>query len=124
MKMYCDEENGINYYLGSNDVAYDIYVNPNITKLEICKNIVIDRHTIRTFPNVTSLHICSNVKALDIPNKLFPNVRKVYSDSPYFENMSDFLINKDYCRYLLNTFCRRKNDIINLARKTAANLIA
>ena len=118
MKIYCDEENGVNYYLGKNDVACDIDVNTDVTELKICKNIKIDRSTVKTFPNVTSLHICSNVKVLDIPNKLFPNVRKVYSNSPYFKNMSEFLIDNSSGygnRYLLNTFCRKKNDIINLS---------
>lgn len=65
------------------------------------------------FPEVTELKIGEHVEEIVIPNRMFPNVRKVISNSSSFLS-GEYLIQKAGLKILLNTFCRRKGETINL----------
>lgn len=65
------------------------------------------------FPEVTELKIGEHVEEIVIPNRMFPNVRKVISNSSSFLS-GEYLIQKAGLKILLNTFCRRKSETINL----------
>ena len=72
------------------------------------------------FPNITTLKIGYGIKIIKMRNRTFPNVRKVISESKYFQDDATMLISidadeKGYCnKTLLNAFCRKSDDILDL----------
>ena len=69
----------------------------------------------RTFPNVKKLVIGMLTKSVSIKNSLFPNVREVKSNTSSFKS-GDMLVKQTEGSgdVLLNTFCKKKDEKINL----------
>ena len=69
----------------------------------------------RTFPNVKKLVIGMLTKSVSIKNSLFPNVREVKSNTSSFKS-GDMLVKQteDSGDVLLNTFCKKKDEKIDL----------
>lgn len=69
----------------------------------------------RTFPNVKKLVIGMLTQSVSIKNSLFPNVREVKSNTSSFKS-GDMLVKQteDSGDVLLNTFCKKKDEKIDL----------
>lgn len=69
----------------------------------------------RTFPNVKKLVIGMLTQSVSIKNSLFPNVREVKSNTSSFKS-GDMLVKqtKGSGDVLLNTFCKKKDEKIDL----------
>lgn len=69
----------------------------------------------RTFPNVKKLVIGMLTKSVSIKNSLFPNVREVKSNTSSFKS-GDMLVKQTEGSgdVLLNTFCKKKDEKIDL----------
>ena len=69
----------------------------------------------RTFPNVKKLVIGMLTKSVSIKNSLFPNVREVKSNTSSFKS-GDMLVKQQEGSgdVLLNTFCKKKDEKIDL----------
>lgn len=69
----------------------------------------------RTFPNVKKLVIGMLTKSVSIKNSLFPNVREVKSNTSSFKS-GDMLVKQTEGsgNVLLNTFCKKKDEKIDL----------
>lgn len=69
----------------------------------------------RTFPNVKKLVIGMLTKSVSIKNSLFPNVKEVKSNTPSFKS-GDMLVRQTEGSgdVLLNTFCKKKDEKIDL----------
>lgn len=69
----------------------------------------------RTFPNVKKLVIGMLTQSVSIKNSLFPNVREVKSNTSSFKS-SDMLVKQTEGSgdVLLNTFCKKKDEKIDL----------
>lgn len=72
------------------------------------------------FDSITTLEIKENVSGINISNLMFPNVRKVISKSSRFQSGS--LLKRIFKRnededyvMLLNSFCRKKDEVIDLS---------
>lgn len=69
----------------------------------------------RTFPNVKKLVIGMLTQSVSIKNSLFPNVREVKSNTSSFKS-GDMLVKQTegFGDVLLNTFCKKKDEKIDL----------
>lgn len=78
----------------------------------------------KRYENVKKLVIPRNVTSIHIPNELFPNVREVESQSKYFDS-GKYLITcaggyfNHNARMLINSFCIRKDEILDMDKITA-----
>lgn len=112
-KMYyssiCDI-NGINVESGVDTVVFTAPPSIRIADVKLLK-------VIKQFPDVTTLIIEENIKSIEISNFLFPNVKNVISKNSIFKN-GDMLLVSYYGKsgyYLLNTFCKKTGELIDLA---------
>ena len=101
----------------------DIVVDDDIEELQLAgasdamdKIAIYDlKNCSRSFPNVKKLVIGMLTRNIIIKNRLFPNVREVESHNSSFKS-GDMLIwqTEDSENVLLNTFCKKKNEKIDL----------
>lgn len=95
-----------------------------VVEFEGFDDVSIGKVAEKSFPSVTTLVIGEEVDCISIPNKMFPNVRNIISYNRHFLN-SDMLIRVDYNIFpnkngkhtdiwLLNTFCKKPDEVINL----------
>lgn len=113
-------------------LVFDLEVDDNIDTVEFSgiTRVLIGTKKEKTYPNVKRLIIGETVEDIQIPNELFPNVKEVISYSDYFLN-SDMLIrividkkksakilHNEPTHWLLNTFCKRADEVIDLHNVT------
>lgn len=68
----------------------------------------------KSFPDVEKLVIDEEIFSIEIPNTLFPNVKFVVSKSYEFES-GPYLVRNHFCfMTLMNTFCRKNGELIDL----------
>lgn len=95
-----------------------------VVEFEGFDDVSIGKVAEKSFPSVKTLVIGEEVECMSIPNKMFPNVRNIISYNRHFLN-SDMLIRVDYNMFpdkngkrtdvwLLNTFCKKPDEVINL----------
>ena len=95
-----------------------------VVEFEGFDDVSIGKVAEKSFPSVKTLVIGEEVECMSIPNEMFPNVRNIISYNRHFLN-SDMLIRVDYnifpdkngkhtSIWLLNTFCKKSDEIINL----------
>lgn len=99
--------------------AIDIDVDDEVKEVVICYDLIMPDSK-KSFPNVESLVIKSNVFEIRIPNSLFPNVKWVQSERDRFETGNCLVLNEGniFCT-LLNTFCKKKGEVIKIDDITA-----
>lgn len=68
----------------------------------------------KVFPNVKEIRIGKNAYYIDFDNSMFPNVEHVSSDNPSFWSGPMLVQNHEDASYLLNTFCKKQDEVINL----------
>lgn len=107
---------GITYYLAGNQIV-DVDVMKDIKTVEIDKDINITEES-KSFPNVTTLKIGKDVRDIHIPNSLFPNVRKIKSSNRAFPSGSILRKKWNTRLSLLNSFCLREDEVLDLERIT------
>lgn len=93
------------------DVTVDIDVEPWVNSVIIYDDMEMESVK-KSFPNVKKLIIKKDVQNIHILNTLFPNVERVQSESFMFES-GPYLIRRG--RILLNTFCKKESETMNLA---------
>lgn len=113
-------------------LVFDLEVDDNIDTVEFSgiTKVLIGKKKEETYPNVKRLIIGETVEDINIPNELFPNVKEVISYSDYFLN-SDMLIRvtvdkrkstkvlyNEPITWLLNTFCKHTDEVIDLHNVT------
>lgn len=112
-------------YVYSTPTCFDIDVAPNIETVVLKaenqpnRNYYLDiRDVKKQFPNVKKLVIGNEWNSIRLSNMMFPNVREVESNSNKFESGPMLIYYRRYNdRYeLLNTFCRDKDDVLDLAK--------
>lgn len=95
-----------------------------VVEFEGFDDVSIRKVAEKSFPSVKTLVIGEEVDYISIPNKMFPNVRNIISYNRHFLN-SDMLIRVDYNIFpnkngkhtdiwLLNTFCKKPDEVVNL----------
>ena len=95
-----------------------------VVEFEGFDDVSIGKVAEKSFPSVKTLVIGEEVQCMSIPNEMFPNVRNIISYNRHFLN-SDMLIRVDYNMFqdkngkrtdvwLLNTFCKKPDEVINL----------
>lgn len=95
-----------------------------VVEFEGFDDVSIRKVAEKSFPSVKTLVIGEEVDYISIPNKMFPNVRNIISYNRHFLN-SDMLIRVAYNIlpdkngkhtdiWLLNTFCKKPDEVINL----------
>lgn len=95
-----------------------------VVEFEGFDDVSIGKVAEKSFPSVKTLVIGEEVECMSIPNEMFPNVRNIISYNRHFLN-SDMLIRVDYnifpdkngkhtSIWLLNTFCKKPDEVINL----------
>lgn len=95
-----------------------------VVEFEGFDDVSIGKVAEKSFPSVKTLVIGEEVDCMSIPNEMFPNVRNIISYNRHFLN-SDMLIRVDYNMFpdkngkrtdvwLLNTFCKKPDEVINL----------
>lgn len=95
-----------------------------VVEFEGFDDVSIGKVAEKSFPSVKTLVIGEEVECMSIPNEMFPNVRNIISYNRHFLN-SDMLIRVDYNMFpdkngkrtdawLLNTFCKKPDEVINL----------
>lgn len=95
-----------------------------VVEFEGFDDVSIGKVAEKSFPSVKTLVIGEEVDCMSIPNEMFPNVRNIISYNRHFLN-SDMLIRVDYNIFpdkngkrtdvwLLNTFCKKPDEVINL----------
>lgn len=95
-----------------------------VVEFEGFDDVSIGKVAEKSFPSVKTLVVGEEVECISIPNKMFPNVRNIISYNRHFLN-SDMLIRVDYNMFpdkngkhtdvwLLNTFCKKPDEVINL----------
>lgn len=95
-----------------------------VVEFEGFDEVAIGKVAEKSFPSVKTLVIGEEVDCMLIPNEMFPNVRNIISYNRHFLN-SDMLIRVDYNIFpdkngkhtniwLLNTFCKKPDEVINL----------
>lgn len=98
-----------------NKIAVDIDVADDVKEVEIWYNFKMF-DTKKSFPNVEKLIIKEHVNDISIPNSLFPNVKYVDSESDAFLS-GKYLVGTFYkSNMLLNAFCQKPGEIIDLTR--------
>lgn len=114
-------QKGVVLYVGSaigmkdNKIAVDIDVADDIKEVEVWYNFKMF-DTNKSFPNVEKLIIKEHVNDISIPNSLFPNVKYVDSESDAFLS-GKYLVGTFYrSNMLLNAFCQKPGEIIDLTR--------
>lgn len=115
-KMREVKHGGASFWYTDNDVCEDIDIDDDVEELEIDLGDDGDAFwdkVDKVFPNVKKIHINENVYYISMKNSMFPNVREVTSDSPEFYN-GDMLIEETDGTVLLNTFCKKAGEVINL----------
>lgn len=116
-KVKSENDNVTFYFQGS--VCVDIDVEPGVKKVvfsnesgEYCKFKL--RNVMKHFPDVTEIEIAKNVTGIQISNFMFPNVRKVVSHSWQFQS-GKMLIQKLHSTTVLNTFCCNPDEILDMS---------
>lgn len=102
--------NGINVERGVDTVVFTAPPSIRIADVKLLK-------VIKQFPDVTTLIIEENIQSIEISNFLFPNVKNVISKNSIFKN-GDMLLVSYYGKSgynLLNTFCKKTGELIDLA---------
>lgn len=130
-KLYPKEkQKGIAFYrnkLASQDMsenpedidAIDIDVDDEVKEVVICYDLIMPDSK-KSFPNVKSLVIKSNVFEIRIPNSLFPNVKWVQSERDRFKTGNCLVLDEgNIFRTLLNTFCKKEGEVIEIDDITA-----
>lgn len=115
-KMREVKHGGASFWYTDNDVCEDIDIDDDVEELEIDLDDDGDAfwdEVDKVFTNVKKIHINENVYYISMKNSMFPNVRKVTSDSPEFYD-GDMLIEENDGTVLLNTFCKKAGEVINL----------
>lgn len=117
------ELNGVVYYIDTTtDTIVDIDVAPGVKTVCFTKTILdrdvryIKIKSEKSFPDVETLFIGRYVSDLNISNELFPNIKHVTSRSSAFVDNTNILIyrNYQYNNILLNVFCKKPGEIIDL----------
>ena len=115
-KMREVKHGGASFWYTDNDVCEDIDIDDDVEELEIdlgdgagCIRTEVDK----VFPNVKKIHINEYVYYIRMKNSMFPNVREVTSDSPEFYG-GDMLVEENDGTVLLNTFCKKAGEVIDL----------
>lgn len=106
--------------------VFDIDIDDDVEQVEFegFDEVAIGKKAEKSFPNVKTLVIGGEVEYISIPNEMFPNVRNVISYNKHFLS-SDMLIRKVYNvipnkngkhteTWLLNTFCKTQDEVIDL----------
>ena len=115
-KMRKVKHGGASFWYTDNDVCEDIDIDDDVEELEIDLDDDGDAfwdEVDKVFPNVKKIHINENVYYISMKNSMFPNVREVTSDSPEFYG-GDMLVEENDGTVLLNTFCKKAGEVINL----------
>lgn len=110
---------GVTFYLlkGSENAIGDIDVAPGCTKVSFRGfRAVYLREVPKTFPDVEELVIPVGCHVLRLSNFMFPNVKRVTSFSNSFQSGPVLVRNRE----LLNTFCKKEDEVIDL---TGVNMI-
>lgn len=107
-------------------LVFDMDVDDGVEVVEFegFDDVSIGKVAEKSFPSVKTLVIGEEVDCMSIPNEMFPNVRNIISYNRHFLN-SDMLIRVDYNMFpdkngkrtdvwLLNTFCKKPDEVINL----------
>lgn len=99
--------------------AIDIDVDDEVKEVVICYDLIMPDSK-KSFPNVESLVIKSNVFEIRIPNSLFPNVKWVQSERDRFKTGNCLILDEGniFCT-LLNTFCKKEEEVIKIDDITA-----
>lgn len=102
----------------SDGVAIDMDIQPDVDSLEIYFDIEMPDSK-KSFPDVKYMSIYEIAEKIQIPNSLLPNVRHVFAEASNDFVSGDMLmmnINSSYCgaRKLLNTFCKKADDVIHM----------
>lgn len=123
--MYIKTENEILYTFERRNYSryecVNIDIPAHITQIKLndsdC-NVYNLKNCTKQFPNVTELIIGPSVTNVELLNQTFPNIKSVVSHNQYFYN-GDCLIRK-YAgsNTLLNTFCKKEGELIDLNRVT------
>lgn len=115
-KMREVQRGGVSFWYTDNDVCEDIDIDDDVEELEIDLDDAGDAlwdEVDKVFPNVKKIHINENVYYLSMKNSMFPNVREITSDSPEFYG-GDMLIEENDGTILVNTFCKKAGEVIDL----------
>lgn len=113
---------GVTYYIQGTEIV-DIDVKPGINRVcfksfkDYCNRIIsVNIKSDKSYPDVEELYIRAGIKNIDIKNQLFPNINKILSSALEFKNDTNMLIKVDYGykNILLNTFCKKQNEEIDL----------
>ena len=119
---YCYDNNGATFYCSDINTCRDIDMSPDIKRVCFGEDDNKNQMSYKlkditvTFPNVTEMYISENVAAIEINNRTFPNCRKVVSNNVNYRSGS-MLVKEDKtmdCNFLLNTFCRKKGEDVDL----------
>ena len=119
---YCYDNGGVTFYCSDVYTCRDIDMASNVKRVCFGEDNNTNqmyyklRYSCMIFPNVTEIYIARNVAAIEIDNRMFPNCRKIVSNNVNYHSGS-MLVKKDKamdCNFLLNTFCLKKGEDVDL----------
>ena len=119
---YCYDNGGVTFYCSDAYTCREIDMASNVKRVCFGEDNSTKpmyyklRHSCMIFPNVTEIYIARNVAAIEIDNRMFPNCRKIVSNNVNYRSGS-MLVKKDKamdCNFLLNTFCLKKGEDVDL----------
>lgn len=119
---YCYDNGGVTFYCSDAYTCREIDMASNVKRVCFGEDNSTKpmyyklRHSCMIFPNVTEIYIARNVAAIEIDNRMFPNCRKIVSNNVNYHSGS-MLVKKDKamdCNFLLNTFCLKKGEDVDL----------
>ena len=115
-------QEGVTFYTdGFIGYVYDIDIDWDVTELYLsgdkAQHYSIMKVSVsgneKRFPQIERIYIADSVMSIQIPNKMFPNVKEIISDSKSFQS-GNLLIRKALGVCLLNTFCKKADELIDL----------
>ena len=115
-------QEGVTFYTdGFIGYVYDIDIDQDVTELYLsgdkAQHYSIMKVSVsgneKRFPQIERIYIADSVMSIQIPNKMFPNVKEIISDSKSFQS-GNLLIRKALGVCLLNTFCKKADELIDL----------
>lgn len=108
------KDGGVIFYQDANGVYNDINVEVGVSEVTFEENWYDLNDIDKQFPDVKVLHIKRPVMHIGLSNYMFPNVREVVSESSYYASGSMLVEIFKHERQLVNTFCLRDDETLNL----------
>lgn len=109
---------GVTFYINEYYECFDLDVADEVESLLLdfdANGIKFKlRDSLKQFPNIKTIEISPNINTrLELSNFMFPNVELVKSNSLNYMT-GPFLVFLDWDNKLLNTFCKKRDYVINL----------